>query len=178
MLGRPCLRVLLGGFSQCWGLRCFVHFASSTHACVTFWMNSWPATENSRSDSPYRPACLKSVGIWSIRLCTASASWFWINWWNVQQKLKLYLVQRNVHTKVTWSPWLPVMISFFTLRLAKPYEIAQESCNVETFPIKCAAYAALNRCIWVLFFYFLGFFSSIYSLFILIKCIPSIILDI
>ena len=91
-----------------------VHFATK-HACVTFWTHSWPATGNSKPDSPYQTACIRSVtsGLRCIRLCTASASWCWINRWNVRQKLNLCLLRRHDHTKVIWSPWLPFMISFF-----------------------------------------------------------------
>ena len=91
-----------------------VHFPNR-HACVTFWTHSCPATGNSKPDSPYQPACVRSVtsGLRSVRLCTASASWCWINGWNVRQKLNIYLLRRHDHTKVTWSPWLPFMISFF-----------------------------------------------------------------
>ena len=91
-----------------------VHFANR-HACVTFWTHSCPATGNSKPDSPFQPACVRSVtsGLRSVRLCTASASRCWINGWNVRQKLNLCLLRRHDHTKVTWSPWLPFMISFF-----------------------------------------------------------------
>ena len=91
-----------------------VHFANR-HACVTFWTHSCPATGNSKPDSPYQPACVRSVtsGLRSVRLCKASASWCWINGRNVRQKLNLCLLRRHDHTKVTWSPWLPFMISFF-----------------------------------------------------------------
>ena len=92
----------------------FAHFANR-HACVTFWTQSCPATGNSKPDSPYQPACVRSVtsGLRSVRLCMASASWCWINGWNVRQKLNLCLLWRHDHTKVTRSPWLPFMISFF-----------------------------------------------------------------
>ena len=85
-----------------------VNFANR-HACVTFWTHSCPATGNSKPDSPYQPACVRSVtsGLWSVRLCTASASWYWINGWNLRQKLNLCLLRRHDHTTVTWSPWLP-----------------------------------------------------------------------
>ena len=33
-------------------------------------------------------------------------------WFNVRQKLNLCLLRRHVDTNVTWSPWLPFMISF------------------------------------------------------------------
>ena len=91
-----------------------VHFANR-HACVTFRTHSCPATGNSKPDSPYQPACVRSVtsGLRSVRLCRASASWCWINGWNVRQKLNLCLLRRHDHTKVTWSPWLAFMISFF-----------------------------------------------------------------
>ena len=91
-----------------------VHFANR-HACVTFWTHSCPARGNSNPDSPYQPACVRSVtsGLRSVRLCRSSASWCWINGWNVRQKLNLCLLRRHDHTKVTWSPWLPLMISFF-----------------------------------------------------------------
>ena len=36
-----------------------VHFANR-HACVTFWTHSCPATGNSKPDSPYQPACVRS----------------------------------------------------------------------------------------------------------------------
>ena len=51
-----------------------VHFANR-HACVKFWTHSCPATGNSKPDSPYQPACVRSVtsGLQSVRLCTASA---------------------------------------------------------------------------------------------------------
>ena len=64
-----------------------VHFANR-HACVTFWTHSCPVTGNSKPDSPYQPACVRSVtsGLRSVRLCRASASWCWINGWNVRQK--------------------------------------------------------------------------------------------
>ena len=95
-----------------------VHFANR-HACVTFWTHSCPATGNSKPDSPYQPACVRKVtsGPRSVRLCTASASWCWINGWNVRRKLNLCLLRRHLHTKVTWSPWLPFMISFFHLTM-------------------------------------------------------------
>ena len=95
-----------------------VHFANR-HACETFWTHSFPATGNSKPDSPYQPACVRSVtsGLRSVRLCRASASWCWINGWNVRQKLNLCLLRRHDHTKVTWSPWLPFMISFFHLTM-------------------------------------------------------------
>ena len=91
-----------------------IHFANK-HACMTFWTHSWTTTKNSKPDSPYQPACLRSVtcGLRSVRLCMASALWCWMNWWNVWQKLKLCWLRHLVHTKVTWSPWLPFMISFF-----------------------------------------------------------------
>ena len=91
-----------------------LHFANR-HTCVTFWTLSCPATGNSKPDSPYQPACVRSVtsGLQSVRLCMASASWCWRNGWNVWQKLNLCLLQRHDHTKVTWSAWLPFMISFF-----------------------------------------------------------------
>ena len=91
-----------------------VHF-SNRHTCVTFWTHSWPATENSKPDSPYQPTCVRNVtsGLRSVRLCTASAPWCWINGWNVRRKPNLCLLRRHVHTKVPWSPWLPFMISFF-----------------------------------------------------------------
>ena len=56
------------------------HFANR-HACVTFWTHSCPATGNSKPDSPYKPACVRTVtsGLRNVRLCTASASWCWIN---------------------------------------------------------------------------------------------------
>ena len=77
-----------------------VHFANR-HACVTFWTHSCPATGNSKPDSPYQPTCVRSVtsGLRSVRLCTALASWFWINGWNVRQKLNLCLLRRHDHTK-------------------------------------------------------------------------------
>ena len=111
MLGRSCLAALLtqtwevfhraGALTNCTGV---VHFANR-HPCVTFWTHSCPATGNSKPDSPYQPACVRSVtsGLRSVRLCTASASWFWINGWNVRQKLNLCLLRRHDHTKVTWS---------------------------------------------------------------------------
>ena len=91
-----------------------VHFANR-HAGVTFWTHGCPATGNSKPDSPYQPACVGSVtsGLGSVRLCRASSSWCWINWWNVRQKLNLCLLRRQDHTKVTWSPWCPFMISSF-----------------------------------------------------------------
>ena len=90
-----------------------VHF-SIRHACMTFWTHRWPATGNSEPDSPYQPACARSVtsGLRSVRLCMASASWCWINGWNVRQKLNICLLRCHVHTKVTWSSWLPFMILF------------------------------------------------------------------
>ena len=89
------------------------HFANR-HAWVTFWTHSCSATGNSKSDSPYQPACVRTVksGLRSVRLCTASAPWCWRNGWNVRQKLNLCLLRPYDHTKVTWSPWLPFMISF------------------------------------------------------------------
>ena len=83
-------------------------------AWVTFGTHSWPATRNSKVEGPYRPACVRSVTsrLRSVRLCTTSASWCWITGWNVPQKLDLCLFRSHVHTKVTWSPWLPFMISF------------------------------------------------------------------
>ena len=91
-----------------------VHFAN-WHACVTFWKHSWSATGNSKPDSPYQRACVRSVtsGLRGVRRCTAPASWCWINGWNVRQKLNLCLLRRHDHTKVTWSPWLTFIISFF-----------------------------------------------------------------
>ena len=91
-----------------------VHFANR-HACVTFWTHSCPVTGNSKPDSPYQPACVRSVtlGLQSVRLCTALTSWCWRNGWDVRQKLNLCLLRRHDHTKVTWSPWLPFMILFF-----------------------------------------------------------------
>ena len=76
-------------------------------------------TGNSKPDSPYQPACVRSVtsGQLSVRLCTASASWCWINGWNVWHKLNFCLLRRHDHTKVVWSPWLPFMISIFHLRM-------------------------------------------------------------
>ena len=90
-----------------------VHFAN-WHTCVTFWTHSCPATGNSKPDSPYQPACVRSVtsGLQRVRLCTASASWWWRNGWNVRQKLNLCLLRRHDHTKVTWSPWLPLWFHF------------------------------------------------------------------
>ena len=69
-----------------------VHFANR-HACVTFWTHSCLATGNSKPDSPYQPACVRRVtsGLRSVRLCTASASWCWINGWNVRQKTQSLL---------------------------------------------------------------------------------------
>ena len=69
----------LGGFPQGWGVKCLyrvVHFADR-HACVTFWTHSRPATGNSKPETPYQPACVRSVtsGLRSVRLCTESASW-------------------------------------------------------------------------------------------------------
>ena len=94
------------------------HFVNS-NAWMTFWTHSWPATGNSKPDSPYQPACFRSVtlGLWSVRLCSASASWCWINGWNVRPKLNLCWLQRNVHTKVTLSPWLQFMILFIRLSM-------------------------------------------------------------
>ena len=91
-----------------------VHFANR-HACVKFWTHSCPVTGNSKPDSPYQPAYVRNVtsGLRSVRLCRTSASWCWINRWNVRQKLNLCLHRRHDHTKVTWSPWLPFKISFF-----------------------------------------------------------------
>ena len=121
ILCRSCLTALL---AQTWqifhragtlnALYRVVHF-SNRHACVIFWTHRWPATGNSKPDSPYQPACVRSVtsGLRSVCLCTASASWCWINGWNVRQKLDLCLFWRHVHTEITWSPWLPFMISFF-----------------------------------------------------------------
>ena len=76
------------------------HFVNN-NAWMTFLTHSWPATGNSKPDSPYQPACLRSVtlGLWSVRLCSASASWCWINGWNVRPKLNLCWLQRNVHSK-------------------------------------------------------------------------------
>ena len=90
------------------------HFANR-HACVTLWTHSCPATGNSKPDSPYQPACVRTVtsGLQSVRLCTASASWCWINGWNVRQNLNHWLIRRHDHIKVTWSPWWAFMISFF-----------------------------------------------------------------
>ena len=90
-----------------------VHF-TNRHACMTFWTHSCSVTGNSKPHSPYQPACVRSVtsGLRSVRLCTTSASWCWINGWNVQQKLNLCLLRRHDLTRVTWSPWLLFMISF------------------------------------------------------------------
>ena len=107
----------LGGFPQGWGVKCIVQglhiLQTGIHAA--FWTHSCPTTGNSKPDSPYQPACVRTVtsGLRGVRLCTASASWCWINGWNVRQKLNLCLLRRHDHTKVTWSPWLPFMISFF-----------------------------------------------------------------
>ena len=127
ILGHSCLAALLtqrfctglGRWMYCTGV---VHFANR-HACVTFWTHSCPATGNhscpatgnSKPDGPYQPACVRSVtsGLQSVRLCTASASWCWRNGWHVRQKLNPCLLRRHDHTKVTWSSWLPFMISFF-----------------------------------------------------------------
>ena len=91
-----------------------VHFANR-HACVTFWTHSCPATGNSKPDSPHQTACVRSVtsGLRSVHLCRTSAAWCWINGWNVRQKFNLCLLRCHDHTKVTWSLWLPFMISFF-----------------------------------------------------------------
>ena len=113
-----------------------VHFAKR-HACVTFWTHGCPATGNSKPDSPYQPACVRSVtsGLQSVRLCTASASWCWRNGWNVRQKLNLCLLRRHDHTKVTWSPWLPFVISFFIwpwrcLRILKTWQTMKMAARV------------------------------------------------
>ena len=68
----------------------FIHFANR-YACVTFWTHSWPTTGNSKPNSPYQIACVRSVTsrFRSVRLCTASASWCWLSGWNVRQKLNL-----------------------------------------------------------------------------------------
>ena len=95
-----------------------VHFANR-HACVTFWTHSCPATGNSKPDSPKQPACERNVtsGLQSVRLCRASASWCWINGWNVRQKLNLCLLRRHDHTKVTWSPLVTVHDFIFHLTM-------------------------------------------------------------
>ena len=53
--------------------RCVEHFANM-HECVTFRVSSWPATENSKPDSPYQPIHLtsdtsgfSSVSLWRHR---------------------------------------------------------------------------------------------------------------
>ena len=94
----------------CAWVRTFVN----RHACVTFWVHSWPTTANSKPGSPWIPTRL-------FKKCDVGASWYvchcarhrgWINGWNVRQKLNLCLLRRHVDTNVTWSPWLPFMISF------------------------------------------------------------------
>ena len=59
----------LGGFPQDWGFNCLVHFASR-YEWVTFWIHIWPVTENSKPDSPYQIAYLRSgaSGLRSERL--------------------------------------------------------------------------------------------------------------
>ena len=84
------------------------------HACHQFWVHSWPTTANSKPDSPWIPTRLFKkcdVGA-SARLSLCAASGCWINGWNVRQKINLCLLRRHVDTNVTWSPWLPFMISF------------------------------------------------------------------
>ena len=97
------------------GLRPRFLSTESLGPCFSHSMGDHDQILHSKPESPYQPACVRSVtsGLRSVRLCKASASWCWINGWNVRQKLNLCLLWRHDHTKVTWSPWLPFMISFF-----------------------------------------------------------------
>ena len=76
----------LRGFLRAWGFNFVKHFANR-HACVIFWIHSWPATDNSKPNSPYQPLCLRSVtsGLLSVRLCMVLASCCWINWCHVRK---------------------------------------------------------------------------------------------
>ena len=61
----------------------------------------------------YQPACLRRVtsGLQGTSV-TVRGIGVLNKWLNVRQKLNLCLLRRHVDTNVTWSPWLPFMISF------------------------------------------------------------------